>query len=103
MLSTFIKLPFVLKTFVLSVFEWPRQVSLHIAKMMFVKGKYNIIDCQYKYFCNEKPNFFDDRKCKKSMLWQLLPACGDYLIFGFVKSYNKIYQKLATGLFLKPL
>ena len=27
-LSTFIKLPFVIKTFVLSIFEWPLQVSL---------------------------------------------------------------------------
>ena len=38
-LSTFIKLPFVIKIFILSIFEWPLKTGFTVDKIYLVQGK----------------------------------------------------------------
>ena len=38
-LSTFIKLPFVIKNFILSIFEWPLKTGFTVDKVYLVQGK----------------------------------------------------------------
>ena len=47
MLSTFIKLPFVLKTFVLSIFEWPLKTGFTVIALMHV----DLINIAYLTAC----------------------------------------------------
>ena len=46
-LSTFIKLPFVIQTFVLSIFEWPFYTGFTVCCLQQVSNKVIIFDIKY--------------------------------------------------------
>ena len=49
MLSTFIKLPFVIKIFVLSIFEWPFYTGFTVLYIMYVNKCCYIASSSYIY------------------------------------------------------
>ena len=50
-LSTFIKLPFVFKTFVLSMFEWPLKTGFTVPPFGIVYIPYGLINAPLEYVC----------------------------------------------------
>ena len=50
-LSTFIKLPFVFKTFVLSMFEWPLKTGFTVLPFGILNIPYGLINAPLEYVC----------------------------------------------------
>ena len=46
LLSTFIKLPFVIKIFVLSIFEWPLKTGFTVDESLMEQDQVNKVDVQ---------------------------------------------------------
>ena len=51
MLSTFIKVPFVIRIFILSIFEWPFCTGFTVAEMVLFQNIYKIVK-HIKFYLN---------------------------------------------------
>ena len=56
-LLTFIKLPFVFKTFVSSIFEWPFYTDFTLHVNYFYLYRYGVISCCWHLNPEERPKF----------------------------------------------
>ena len=105
-LSTFIKLPFVIKIFVLSIFEWLfyAGIIVHvfeaktINKVFFLKKNLHYYHLLISFSNSLDPdqdrqNFFNPTLNIKMVFGEKIPKMGtfsDFVTIFFVKCYNKI-------------